>query len=401
MIFPYHQNSLSFKAENFNLVDFERALPYHFSVLTFLHWRHLSAAALIIFTILFFPYAAHARENALNILYTGALKGELEPCGCSPETQSGGLARLSGYISTNRQQLSPYILVDAGNTFAEATAQGRFKNEAILRSFALMGYDAAALPSNKAIKAVKSGLKINISSDEKLVKKGMINILLSGKPVAELKAVKGWDVIISSSGEELNEPVASGKAVIVSGFPKGQKLGILSLKLNSKGKVIGSSHRWQALKQDVAEDPIVRAVLNEYDLKVAALLKEEELKPLSGGPYLGMESCVECHQSFVDSWKATKHSTAFATLERVGKSKDPECVKCHTVGFGEEGGFLSLKATPGLSGVQCESCHGPGREHAADFGPMRPLAVEICLKCHTAENSPLFDYQKYFEKIKH
>ena len=400
-------------------------MPYHFFVRNLLYWRNLSAATIIIFTIFLFPCAAHAREYALNILYTGAIKGELEPCGCSPETQSGGLARLSGYISQNKEALFPYVLVDAGNTFAEATAQGRLKNEAVLRSFSVMGYDAAAIDINRtavdrdsitalasqyraaalhsggAIKAVRDGLKINISSDEKLVKKGMINILLSGRPVAELKAVKGWAVIISSSGEELESPEASNGAVIVSGFPKGQKLGILSLKLDSKGKVAGSSHRWQDLKQDVAEDPIVRAVLNEYDLKVAALLKEEELKPLSGGPYLGMESCVECHQSFVDSWKATKHSTAFATLERVGKSKDPECVKCHTVGFGEEGGFLSLKATPGLSGVQCESCHGPGREHAADFGPMRPLAVEICLKCHTAENSPLFDYQKYFEKIKH
>lgn len=360
----------------------------------------MSAAALIIFTVFLFPYAAHAREKALNVLYTGAIKGELEPCGCSPETQSGGLARLSGYISANKKTLSPYVLVDAGNTFAEATAQGRLKNEAILSSFALMGYDAAALPSNKAVKAVKSGLKINISSDEKLAKKGMLNILLSGKQTADLKALKGWDVIISSSGEELAEPVASGRAIIVSGFPKGQKLGILSLKLD-KNKVIGSSHRWQALKQDVAEDPAVRAVLKEYDQKVAALLKEEELNPLTGGQYLGTENCVECHQPYIESWKTTKHSAAFATLDKVGKSKDPECVKCHTVGFGEEGGFLSLKATPGLANVQCESCHGPGREHAADFSTMRPIGIEVCLKCHTHENSPEFDFQKYLEKIKH
>lgn len=374
---------------------------------------------------MFFPYAAHARENALNIIYTGALKGELEPCGCSPETQSGGLARLSGYLSANGQQLSPYMLVDAGNSFAEDTPQSRLKSKAILRSFGIMGYDAAALrinkaavdgdfitglanqyrvaalPENGAIKAVKGGWKINISSDENLSEPGMINILLSGKPVSELKPLKGWAVIISSSGEELESPVASGKTLIVSAYPKGQKLGILSLKLGKRGNIIGSSHRWQDLKQDVAEDPVVRAALKEYDLKVAALLKEEELKPVEGGQYLGSESCVECHQPFVESWKETRHSTAFATLERAGKSKDPECVKCHSVGFGEEGGFLSLNSTPGLASVQCESCHGPGREHAADFRPMKPVVVDVCVKCHTAENSPLFDYQPYFEKIKH
>jgi hypothetical protein len=386
--------------------------------------RALPAVALIVFSVLLLPYASHARESVLNILYTGAMRGELEPCGCSPETQSGGLARLSGYISANRASLAPYVLVDAGNSFEGDKPQARLKSEALVRSFAVMGYDSAALhisksdiddgfitglaaeyktsalPQDKAIKAVRDGVEINISSDEKLLKSGMINVLLSGKTVAGLQAVKGWDVIVTSSGEELEGPVESGKTIIVSGFPKGQKLGVLSLRLKD-GQVAGSTHRWQPLMKDVAEDPEVRSVLKDYDQKVAALLKEEELKPVTGGQYIGAESCVECHQSFADSWKTTKHSSAFATLERVGKPKDPECVKCHVAGFGEEGGFLSLKATPGLANVQCESCHGPGREHAADFGPMRPVGMDVCLKCHTPENSPLFNYQEYYEKIKH
>jgi mono/diheme cytochrome c family protein len=383
----------------------------------------LSAAAFIM--LFLSAHTALAAEKALNIIYTGAMRGELEPCGCSPETQSGGLARLSGYIMEQKAALSPYILVDSGNTFAVNTAQGRLKTEAQLRSFSMMGFDAAAvninkasvdaafvsrlvkehrvaaLPERGAIKAVKGGLKINISSNARLLKKGMINILLSGKPLAELKSVKGWDVIVSSSGEILEEPVASGKTTIVSGYPKGEKLGVLTLKLDRRGKVAGSVHKWVVLKKDAPEDPAVRAVLKEYDQKVAALLKEEELKPLSNGQYLGSQSCVECHQPFVESWKATRHAEAFATLEKAGKSKDPECVVCHTVGFGEEGGFLSLKSTPGLANVQCESCHGPSREHLIDFSPMKPIAKDVCLKCHTRENSPEFEYEKYLEKIKH
>lgn len=383
-------------------------------------------AALVLISVIFLSAASHAREAGLNILYTGSLRGELEPCGCSPETQSGGLARLSGYLSADRAALSPYILVDAGNTFEGDKPQARLKSEAIIRSFALIGYDAAAvhvserpvddafiaglaeeaglsaaLTSGRTMKAERGRLKVNISTGEKLQRSGMINVLLTGKPVAELKALKGWDVIVTSSGEELERPVEAGKTLIVSGFPKGQKLGVLSLRLDKKGRVTGASHRWQDLKLDVQEDPAVRAVLKEYDSKVAALLREEELKPVAGGQYLGAESCVECHQGFVESWRATKHSSAFATLEGVGKSKDPECVKCHVVGFGEEGGFLSAKATPALSGVQCEACHGPGREHAADFRPMRPVGVEVCVSCHTKENSPLFDYNEYHEKIKH
>lgn len=351
-----------------------------------------------------FPSPARAVDKGLTILYTGALRGELEPCGCSPETQSGGLARLSGYISANQKALSPYILVDAGDTFAAETAQGTLKNEAVVRSFEIMGYDAVApvlLKSGKPVKVARGGVAVNISADELGLKKGALNILLSGRPVEELGAVKGWDVIVTSSGEVLEVPVSASGAVIVSGYPKGQKLGVLSVRVDSKGRVAGSSHRWQDLKLDVEEDQRVRSVLKEYDRKVAELLKEEELKAPADGPYIGAKRCAECHQPFDESWKGTRHSGAFATLERVGKSKDPECVVCHVVGYGEEGGFLSLKATPELAGVQCESCHGPGREHAVDFGPMRPVAAGVCARCHTPENSPSFDYGKYLERIKH
>lgn len=357
--------------------------------------------ALIVLAMLLFPYAAHSKEKTLTILYTGALRGELEPCGCSPETQSGGLTRLSAYIKDNKEALSPYLLIDAGQAFAENTPQGRLKNEAVAKSFAIMRYDAVASDLRGAKRVAKGGIRANIAIDAKRSRKGMLNILLSERPVEELKAVNGWDVVISSSGEILEEPVSTGASVIVSGYPKGQKLGVLTLKLGGDGKVAAFSHRWQALKLDSREDQKVRAVLNEYDRKVARLLKEAELKPLAHGPYLGSAKCAECHQPFVESWSATRHARAFATIEGVGKSKDPECVKCHTVGYGEEGGFLSLKTTPGLANVQCESCHGPGREHATDFSPMRPIGREVCLKCHTPENSPLFDYPAYYDKIKH
>src|SRR3990172_49960 len=110
----------------------------------------LLKTAVLIFSLLLLPFSAYGQDKAINILYTGAIKGELEPCGCSPKTESGGLARLSGYISANREELKPYVLAEAGNSMAGDTPQGRLKTEALLKSFNIIGYDATALSKRDA-----------------------------------------------------------------------------------------------------------------------------------------------------------------------------------------------------------------------------------------------------------
>lgn len=392
---------------------------------------HLFKIAVLVSVLILVPFAAHGRDKVLNILYTGAIKGELEPCGCSPKTQSGGLARLSGYISVDRDALEPYVLVDAGNSMGEDTPQGRLKTEALLRSFNIIGYDAMALLKRDAslpeeflspligkygipvvvedagrypsfVTVSRAGFNVNISADIKGYKKGMINILFIDKPASEATLIKGWEVIVTSSGEIMEEPLKANGTVMVSGYPKGKMLGVLSLRINDKGEISDFTHRWQSLGKEIKEDMNVRNVLNEYDAAVAALLKDEEGKVLSNGPFLGDSNCATCHLPFMEGWKNSRHAGAFNTLEKTGKSKDPECVGCHTTGYGEEGGFYSAAATPGLANVQCEACHGPGKGHASDFTlPMTSIVESVCLKCHTEDNSPDFDFKRYSEKIKH
>jgi len=87
---------------------------------------------------------------------------------------------------------------------------------------------------------------------------------------------------------------------------------------------------------------------------------------------------------------------------------NPYCLKCHTTGYGEPGGFISEKITPQLRGVQCEACHGPGSKHKEN--PTDPTSLPVgthvdyrtvCIRCHDQNWTPQFDYQKYKKRIEH
>ncbi len=91
--------------------------------------------------------------------------------------------------------------------------------------------------------------------------------------------------------------------------------------------------------------------------------------------YIGVKKCKACHMKQYKAWKKTKMFKSFDNLKPGVKAaektkagldpnkdytSDPECLKCHTTGYGKPGGFKSIAETPKLAGVQCEACHGPG-----------------------------------------
>lgn len=375
------------------------------------------------------PMVSYAGEHRLNIVYTGSIHGELEPCGCSPKTDFGGLARLSGYLTAHRDELSPYILIDAGNFTDKDTPQGKLKAEAVLKSYNIMKYDAVGLmknemnyspeflipltteheipglsesfPFKRSVSIDRGGFKIHISAYPEEGRKDGINILLTDRPVSEAGLIKGWDVIIVASGDIVEEPLKLDGTVLLAGYPRGKKTGMLTLAGTGGGGVVTAGHTWLSFGPDVREDAQVRAVITEYDAKVSGLLKSAE-KPAAGDAYTGVSGCAACHQPYEESWKKTRHASAFDSLVHAGKAHDPECIVCHSVGFGEKGGFFTLETTPALANVQCEECHGQGREHAEDYTkPMKRVNETVCLKCHTGENSPDFDFPVYFKKIIH
>jgi len=94
--------------------------------------------------------------------------------------------------------------------------------------------------------------------------------------------------------------------------------------------------------------------------------------------YVGVKKCKACHIKQYKSWKKTAMADSFEKLKAGvaadAKKKagldpnkdythDAKCLKCHTTGYGKDGGFKSIEDTPKLAGVQCEGCHGPGSEY--------------------------------------
>ncbi len=118
--------------------------------------------------------------------------------------------------------------------------------------------------------------------------------------------------------------------------------------------------------------------------------------------YIGSSSCKSCHNSASEIFAHSRHAKAFETLKKVGKQNNPECVRCHVVGF-SQGGFVSESQTPELAGVGCETCHGPRKNHGLgqERGQEKAAASSVCQNCHINPHSSAFDFTKYWEKIKH
>ncbi|MBU1937005.1 cytochrome c family protein [bacterium] len=130
--------------------------------------------------------------------------------------------------------------------------------------------------------------------------------------------------------------------------------------------------------------------------------------------YVGNSKCKMCHKGeskgmVWENWLETKHAKAMETLDaEKGEDKNPECLKCHTTGFGTATGYNPETPNEDFANVGCESCHGAGadykamkvmkdREQAIAAGMILPTE-ETCKGCHN-EASPTFKGFNYEEAL--
>ncbi len=221
------------------------------------------------------------------------------------------------------------------------------------------------------------------------------------------KAFPQIDVIIvgDEKSDALKEAVSIGDTVLLNPGTKGKALGRLDIRWDKGEKRADTHFELLTLSERIPDSPRMTDLLFVYQQMLAAENLSEEMErelPSTGGMYAGNASCKTCHTSEYASWKKTKHSHAYHTLVEKGHEKDPDCLTCHTVGFGFQTGFISEPQTPTLADVGCENCHGVGGNHVKNPQPGYGKVTKAnCLTCHTTENSPNFDYDVYFPKILH
>lgn len=163
--------------------------------------------------------------------------------------------------------------------------------------------------------------------------------------------------------------------------------------------------------------------------------------------YVGNSSCKMCHNKEAkgaqfSKWEVTKHATAFETLKTEKATniaiengittdpwKAPDCVKCHTTGYGNGGyeikeeqfwnpsaedksGQKAVKLMKGLESVGCESCHGAGSAYKSSktmksiaAGETKGSTVGLstiteatCIVCHN-EESPTYKPFNFDERV--
>jgi hypothetical protein len=225
--------------------------------------------------------------------------------------------------------------------------------------------------------------------------------------IALAKAFPQIDVIIvgDEQSEALREPISVADTVLLNPGTKGKALGMLNVRWDKGEKDANSHFELLTLSERIPDSPRMTDLLFMYQQMLAAENLSEEVErelPSTGGMYAGNASCKTCHPSEYASWKKTKHSHAYHTLVEKGHENDPDCLTCHTVGFGFQTGFINEPQTPTLADVGCENCHGVGGNHVKNpqsgYGK---VTKTNCLTCHTPENSSNFDYDVYFPKILH
>lgn len=249
---------------------------------------------------------------------------------------------------------------------------------------------------------------------------------------------------LTTEGANYDDPQLGSGTPIIEAPKQGRFIQMIHLRHNTTTRSIPTPgltetewRQWLALPNDESQHPLEEKMNN---IGRGQILLHTELIPLSGiydnqeasvqnkitsfaskrieisqsiaeqpttktePGYAASGRCAQCHSTEMAKWSFSKHARAWESLiahPTEGSTSNPECIGCHTTGFGQVGGFgePSIANIRKFKAVQCEACHGPMRGHPQDESVQSiPISEETCLGCHDEANSPNFKFDDYLHR---
>lgn len=390
---------------------------------------------------------------------TGNEKGFIRPCGCS-KPALGGIHRRATQLEKLRAKNPGLHLLSIGDLVVSGGRQQRLKFETFLMSMMMMGYEALAPGAGEFALGLDYLMEmrsfgsfpfvgLNVAKDGQPLFKDHVKLgdgpyvvtgLIAALPGVDgiaftppAAALKEWLATRDAANDKIIVLFNGTKAeavALASAVPKGwlkrltivfggafdgpfelRRTAVPVISVGSKGRFLAylrpeAEQRLShfRLEEEIEGQADVAAMLEGYRQSLAdeKLVENVPRRPVEI-EYIGDQGCVECHEDSCKLLDPTPHERAWASLEATNDHHDPECVSCHVTGWAESTGFVTKENTPKLINVTCEACHGPGEQHASVQTPTvnGKLGKQFCVKCHDPDNSPKFDFDTYWPKIRH
>ena len=290
--------------------------------------------------------------------------------------------------------------------------------------------------------AIENELK-NISKNfSNLKNKRIILLSHSGLEQDRIFAKKFQDIdwIIGAHSQSylrFSEDIGNTKLVQV--LSRNHYLGQINIHLQDK-----KNDKYQIVEirdelKDLVKPNPMQDFLSQYKTDLDKILAEEQNFSFEQDTTKRIQTystCLECHDKQYEFWSSTPHSLAYSTLIKAKAAKNPECIKCHSVGLNQPGGFNSysnimdkkvdqdkyfkelmpiknplrdqskadiikwsklrdqadkkFKVTQNFAHVQCLNCHDLSNEHP--FNEINHVNSKDykskCIECHTRDQSP-------------
>jgi len=391
----------------------------------------------------------------LVLLVTGGTNGMMEICNCAGP-MPGGLARRSGLVRSYRAACDSVFLIDVGDVFwvepedirnryvlqgytrigydavvlgdqewaskllvgflppagggtwlstnvraSDARLRLRVANR-ITQTFGHVKLAVLSYVSPEAFRFTPEETRDRIAlSNEADLRRRTAQLKASGHVVVLVAHVEadqvqriaersGADLVIRGHTTRCGEKLTKAGDVPVAKIGGHPYVGVLAMKVAPAGRVERIEYRVEIVSEHW---PMDKRLIQTYQAYAhVAMRKALDAGRKAGLNYVPSATCGKCHKKQFTAWSAGPHARAYKTLQRVKRTGDPNCVTCHTSGFGTKKGFRTLAETPKLAGVNCQNCHRfdiTADHKSEDFKQMRPrVNAEVCTTCHTPITDP-------------